>query len=313
MIVAKNIVEIREAVKSYGSKKIGPISLSLASGESVGLLGPNGSGKTTCIRMMMGLVKPSSGQVTVMGGDPIRNHKGALAHVGYSPELPNLPTFMTAYSLLSFTASLLGIREPHGQVMDVLDRVGLTAYAHFKIGKMSKGMIQRLSVAQALIGEPKLLILDEPMIGVDPAGAAHFREMFREFTSRGGTILLSSHTMSEVESLCSRVVMLHRGKYVFGGSVDEALESYVKSRTLWVEASGLTGEILNEVSKLAGVFSLEKTANGFQASVTVSPDPRPLIADTLVRSGCKLYSMAYESNLLEKVYINALAEADRNG
>src|SRR5256712_10172522 len=219
------VLQFQNTVKDYGSKKIGPVDLSIGKGEIVGFLGPNGSGKTTCIRLMLGLIRPSSGNVRVNGFDPISKHVEALNHVAYSPELPNIQTFLTPTELLTLVLHELEFKgDKQDEIRRVLELVGLIEYRDTKVGKLSKGMVQRLSVAQALIGSPELLVLDEPMLGLDPAGSAHFREIFREFSMGGkGTVFMSSHMINEVESLCTSVLLIHSGRILFQGSSSDVI------------------------------------------------------------------------------------------
>src|SRR5579864_155765 len=224
------VISFRGAVKNYGSKIIGPIDLDIKKGQVVGFLGPNGSGKTTCIRLILGLIRSTSGTVRVNGYDPIRKHVRALRHVAYSPELTNLQTFLTPTELLSLVSHELSFSgsqiERRDEIRRVLELVGVLEYANTKIAKLSKGMVQRLSVAQAMMGSPELLILDEPMIGLDPAGSAHFRDVFRDFSSqKGGTVFMSSHIMSEVESLCTSVVIIHGGRILYQGPVGQVIRN----------------------------------------------------------------------------------------
>jgi ABC-2 type transport system ATP-binding protein len=198
------VIDFSNATKDYGStKRIGPVSFSIDQGEVVGFLGPNGSGKTTCIRLLLGLMKPNAGTVRIRGLDPVSQHANALKKVGYSPELPNIQTFLTPRELLTLVADELSVpaSETRKEIEELMDLVGLTDYVDIKVSKFSKGMVQRLSIAQGMVGSPDVLVMDEPMIGLDPAGSAHFREVFRDFAKqRGGTIFLSSHIMQEVES-----------------------------------------------------------------------------------------------------------------
>ena len=237
----EEVLRFEGAVKDYGSKKIGPVSFSVKKGEVVGLLGPNGSGKSTSIRLALGLSRPSSGEVRTMGLDPIAEHVRALDKVGYSPELPNLQTFMSPRELLELVGNELGLRSAalKEQIPAVLESVGLASYQDQKIGKLSKGMVQRLSVAQAMMGSPSLLILDEPMIGIDPAGALHFRALFRKFAADGGTIVMSSHIMSEVESLCDSLAVIHSGRLIYRGPIKEFISGSLDTRLVEVETSEL--------------------------------------------------------------------------
>src|SRR5487761_540054 len=241
---SSNIISFQGAVKNYGARKtIGPVNLDVKKGEVLGFLGPNGSGKTTCIRMMLGLIRPSSGKVLVNGLNPISNHVNSLRNVAYSPELPNIQTFLTPSELLSLVLHELHFSNSSKQaeVRRVLELVGLLEYADTKVGKLSKGMVQRLSVAQALIGSPEVLVLDEPMIGLDPAGSSHFRELFREFSrEHKGTVFMSSHMMSEVESLCTSVALIHSGTILFQGTIDEVIRRALDYTAIVVESSPLS-------------------------------------------------------------------------
>ena len=250
-------IEFVGAVKAYGERKIGPVQFSVDKGEIFGFLGPNGSGKTTCIRMLLGLARPSGGRVRLGGVDPVRHHVEALTGVGYSPELPNLQTFMTPREILALAAAEIGVRSGMDHEIDrVLEEVGIPEYGDVKVGKLSKGMVQRLSVAQALIGSPATLVLDEPMIGLDPAGTAHLREAFREYAKSGGTILMSSHIMSEVEDLCTSVGLIHSGRLLFRGTAKEIVGKVLGADEVRVEARGLTPGVVETVRRLDGVLSV---------------------------------------------------------
>jgi ABC-2 type transport system ATP-binding protein len=302
------VIEFRKAVKDYGKKKIGPIDLDVKRGEVMGFLGPNGSGKTTCIRMMLGLIRPSSGEVRVNGLNPVSKHTEALKNVAYSPELPNIQSFLTPTELLTLIGRELGIprSKTKGEIQRVLELVGLLEYANTKVGKLSKGMVQRLSIAQAMIGSPNTLILDEPMIGLDPAGSAHFRQVFKSFTrENGGTVFLSSHVMNEVEALCTRVSMIHSGKILFSGGVNEVIERVLKSTTVIVEANGLDESFIPKVRKLEGVTDAKFNDGSLEVMSQGDFDVRPALAELVISSGAKLYTIKRADHLLERAYIEA--------
>jgi ABC-2 type transport system ATP-binding protein len=299
---------LEEATKDYGSKKIGPLSFSVKKGEILGLLGPNGSGKSTSIRLMLGLMRPTSGKVRLMGLDPIRAHTQALRSVGYSPELPNLQTFLTPVELLELVGKELSLdkAEQKRQVPEILERVGLLAYSDYKIGKLSKGMIQRLSVAQATLGSPSFLILDEPMIGIDPAGVVHFRALFKEFIAQGGTILMSSHIMSEVESLCSSVVLVHSGSVVFRGSIQKFIEDSLDTRVVHLELGQYTDDLAARIQRISGVLRLTRTQGGLDVEVSKGRDLRGEISKAVVESGVGLLSLGYSRSEFDEAYVKAV-------
>ncbi len=302
------VLEFHNTVKDYGSKKIGPVDLSISKGEIVGFLGPNGSGKTTCIRLMLGLIRPSSGKVRVNGYDPISKHIQALDHVAYSPELPNIQTFLTPTELLTLVLHELGFSDDkQKEIRRVLELVGLIEYQDTKVGKLSKGMVQRLSVAQALIGNPELLILDEPMLGLDPAGSAHFREVFREFARGGkGTVFMSSHMMNEVEALCSSVSIIHSGRVLFRGSGSDVIRKVLDYSVVTLEVEGLKQETINTIKEMPNVSQVSINNQTIEIMIKGHDDIRPNLSDLIVKSGAKLYTIKTADNMLERAYIQAL-------
>ena len=291
------------------------MDLEVQKGQVVGFLGPNGSGKTTCIRLILGLIRASSGTVRVNGYDPISKHVRALRHVAYSPELPNLQTFLTPTELLSLVSHELGLPSRSNgrqdEIRRVLELVGILEYADTKIAKLSKGMVQRLSVAQAMMGSPEVLILDEPMIGLDPAGSAHFREVFREFASqKGGTVFMSSHIMSEVESLCTSVAIIHGGRILYHGKVVDVIKKVLDYSVVYLEAQGLTEQTIGKIREIASVTKIVPSGDSLEIIVQGHTDVRPQISDLVVKSGAKLYSIRQAENMLERAYIEALSKTN---
>ena len=300
-------------MKDYGRKKIGPLDLKIDKGEIVGFLGPNGSGKTTSLRMILGLIKASSGSVRINGFDPISKHIRALKNVGYSPELPNIQAFLSPQELLTLIARELEISKSSidQEISRVLELVGLLEYRRVKVGKMSKGMVQRLSIAQGIIGSPEVLILDEPMIGLDPAGTAHLREVFRQFSRKGGgTVFLSSHMMNEVESLCDRIFMIHNGKIILSGTIEEVTRKVLGFSAITVEAEGVSDDCLGMMKGLRGVREIRRSGGRLIQIEIVegSEDLRPKISELIVQSRAKLYTIKPSDDMLERAYIEALSE-----
>ena len=311
------IIQFRETVKDYGRKKIGPVNFDIKTGQVIGFLGPNGSGKTTCIRLILGLIRPTSGEVRVNGYDPATKHVKALKRVAYSPELPNIQTFLTPRELLTLVSHELDYPSfwngRQDEIKRVLELVGLLEYADVKVGKLSKGMVQRLSVAQAMLGSPEVLILDEPMIGLDPSGAAHFREVFREFADeRNGTVFMSSHIMSEVESLCTSVAIIHSGKILYQGPVNDVIRNVLDYSLVLLEVDGLTEPTVDGIRKIPGVSEITSNGGSLEIVVRGPADVRPTISDLVVKSGAKLYSIKMAGNMLERAYIEALSKDGGN-
>ena len=204
------IVEIERASKRYGTiDAVRDVSLALEPGETVALVGHNGAGKTTLLKLMLGLARPSAGTIRVLGEDPAAGEFAARRRLGYLPESVSFNAALTAREILSFYARLKD--EPVAKTLALLDRVGLARAAARRVGTYSKGMRQRLGLAQALIGDPKLLLLDEPTTGLDPALRLEFYEIVEELRARGATVVLSSHALTELEERARRVVIMSEG------------------------------------------------------------------------------------------------------
>jgi len=197
------------------------VSLSVEEGEIFGLLGPNGAGKTTFVKLILSIVHPTSGTATILGY-PL-GQRALKEHCGYLPENHRYPGFLNAVDTLIFFGRLNGLQESilRDKAYSLLEIVGLKDWAKVKIKKFSKGMLQRLGLAQALINDPKLLFLDEPTDGVDPIGRKEIRDLLLNLKAQGTTIFLNSHLLSEVEMICDRVAILNKGKVVRIGTIAE--------------------------------------------------------------------------------------------
>jgi ABC-2 type transport system ATP-binding protein len=224
------VLRTRDLTKSYrdfwGRERVQalhPLSLEVRRGEVFGLLGPNGSGKTTTIKLLLGLIRPSSGHAFVFGRDP--GDLEARRRLGYLPEETYLHRFLTADETLSFYGGLFGLggAELRRRIDQLIERVGLGHARHRRLGEYSKGMARRLGLAQALINQPELVILDEPTSGLDPIGSAEVKDLILELKRQGVTVLLCSHLLADVEDVCDRVVILYRGQVQEMGSIDSLL------------------------------------------------------------------------------------------
>lgn len=212
-------IELRQLTKRYGSQlAVDDLTLTVERGEVFGFLGPNGAGKTTTMRMVLGLIRPSSGSLRVLGADIPAGAGSVLPQVGPLVETPALyPTLSGSDNLLAFAAELGGV--PAGRIQELLEQVGLADRARERVGRYSLGMRQRLALAVTLLHRPRLLVLDEPANGLDPAGIREIRALLRDLSAGGTTIFLSSHVLGEVERVCDRVAILHRGRLAYLGGV----------------------------------------------------------------------------------------------
>jgi ABC-2 type transport system ATP-binding protein len=221
-------LELRGVVKDFAVglrgvklRAVDHLDLTVRPGQVYGLLGPNGSGKSTTIKMILGLLEPTAGSCRVFGVPSARVE--ARQEVGYLPESPYFYRHLTGRELVRFYGQMSGMGGASlaAQVAAVLDTVGLTGAADRRVGTYSKGMLQRVGLAQALVHEPRLLILDEPTAGVDPVGSAEITELILGLKARGKTVLITSHLLGQIEDICDRVAILDRGRLILEGSMEE--------------------------------------------------------------------------------------------
>ena len=219
-MTASEAVRIEGASRSFGDvKAVDGLSLTLNAGEVMGFLGTNGAGKTTTIKMMLGLLRPTEGSVSVLGGDP--TDPSVRAKIGYMPEVAYYYPYLNARELLSFYGGICGMdaKTVRERADELLEAVGLADAAKRPLKTYSKGMLQRAGIAQALLNDPSLLVLDEPFTGLDPLARIHFRELMRSLRDRGKSIFFSSHELGETELLCDKVAVMKNGRAVYQGPV----------------------------------------------------------------------------------------------
>ena len=215
-----SVVEIRGVSRRFGDvMAVDNLTLSLGTGEIMGFLGANGAGKTTTIKMLLGLIRPSSGTVSVLGGDP--SDAKVRAKIGYMPEIAYYYPYLNARELLAFYGGLCGMdgKTIRARTDELLATVGLADAAKRPLKTYSKGMLQRAGIAQALLHDPDLLVLDEPFTGLDPLARIHFRELMHRLREQGKSIFFSSHELGETELLCDKVAIMKAGQAVYQGPV----------------------------------------------------------------------------------------------
>ena len=215
-----SVVEIRGVSRRFGDvMAVDNLTLSLGAGEIMGFLGANGAGKTTTIKMLLGLIRPSSGTVSVLGGDP--SDAKVRAKIGYMPEIAYYYPYLNARELLAFYGGLCGMdgKTIRARTDELLETVGLADAAKRPLKTYSKGMLQRAGIAQALLHDPDLLVLDEPFTGLDPLARIHFRELMHRLREQGKSIFFSSHELGETELLCDKVAIMKAGQAVYQGPV----------------------------------------------------------------------------------------------
>jgi ABC-2 type transport system ATP-binding protein len=216
------MIKLINLTKTYGRLvAVNNINLEVAQGEIFGFLGPNGAGKTTTIKMMAGLLQPTGGSVHIGGHDVQKEPLLAKAITGFIPDRPYLYEKLTATEFMQFVARLYDMNSPDGRIRELLDLFGLTDWSDELVENFSHGMKQRLVMASSLLHDPKVLVVDEPMVGLDPRGARLVKDIFKDLATKGATIFMSTHTLEIVEKMCSRVAIIHRGDIIAEGSVEE--------------------------------------------------------------------------------------------
>jgi len=216
------MIKLTNLTKQYGSfTAVKNIDLEVKAGEVFGFLGPNGAGKTTTIKMMAGLLQPTGGSVEIGGFDVQKEPLQAKAITGFIPDRPYLYEKLTAEEFMRFVAELYTMQSPGSRIDELLALFGLTDWAGELVENFSHGMKQRLVMASSLLHRPKVLVVDEPMVGLDPRGARLVKDLFQDLASQGVTVFMSTHTLEIVEAMCTRVAIINKGEIIAGGSVAE--------------------------------------------------------------------------------------------
>jgi ABC-2 type transport system ATP-binding protein len=291
------VIETRNLTKTYGTvRALDGLSLTIPRGGVYGVLGPNGAGKSTLFRILLGLIRPTDGEATVMGGRI--GDVAASRRMGSMIETPRFPPFMTARQVLVWLSAAHGLTPDAARVSGWLERVGLTEAADRKVRGFSVGMLQRLGVAAALITEPELVILDEPTSGMDPPGIQEMRALIRSLSEKDGiTVVLASHQLLEVQRVCDRVAIMNRGKLVREGLVSELTASGERLR-LSVTPISKTLEI---VSSLPGASAV------LEADAVMATLPRtdvPALLRALVQGGVDIDEARWVGADLESVFMS---------
>jgi ABC-2 type transport system ATP-binding protein len=223
----KNIIEVKNLTKKYGNfTAVDSISFNIEKGDIFGFLGHNGAGKTTTINMLTTLLEPTSGKATIAGFDIVREPMKIKKIIGYVPENVQLYGNLTSYENLEFFAQLSGINSPKAIINETLKSLDAESYANKKIGELSKGMRQRIGLAQSILHKPRVLFLDEPSLGLDPMGIKQLREIILRLNKGGITIFMNTHLLSEVTKVCKTVGVINHGKFVYKDTIENTLKKF---------------------------------------------------------------------------------------
>ncbi len=301
-------IETSDLAKVYRSRwkrrevrAVDGISLKVPRGTIFGLLGPNGAGKTTFVKMLLSAVHPTRGSALIFGRDA--RHPEARRPIGYLPENHRFPTYFTGAGMLDFYAALSGLESPQRRklIPEMLELVGLEQWGGVRIGKYSKGMLQRLGLAQALIHSPSMLILDEPTDGVDPVGRREIRDVLTRFEEQGVTIFINSHLLVEVELFCREVAILDKGKVALTGKMHDLTAGKGYRLTVAEAPEGLMDQLRAKATSMAA-------RNGFVDFQFASRQLANEAVDLLRAERCEIESLAPTTSTLEEVFVRTVAK-----
>jgi ABC-2 type transport system ATP-binding protein len=300
----ESVLETYDLTKRYGSfTAVDKLNLVVRQGEVFGLLGPNGAGKTTTILILLGLTEPTEGSVRVLGMDPARQPLSVKARTGYLPDQIGFYDNLTARENMVYTARLNGLRgkQARDRIDDALERMGLGGVADKRVGAFSRGMRQRLGLAEILLKRPQLIIMDEPTLGLDPEAARGFLETIRGLKASGSTILLSSHLLHQVQAVCDRVGLFHQGQMVLEGAVpDLATQVLGGAYRIQLEATGPSA-LAELLQQLPGVTRVQR-AGERAYQLEAQADVRAETAQAVVENGGRLLSLNVELPSLDEIY-----------
>jgi len=298
MIRTENLCKDFDEVKAVRN-----LNLKVEEGEIYGFLGPNGAGKTTTILMLLGILKPSRGKIYLFGEELSRNFLSLKSRIGVVSEKQYLYKEMTAGEYLDFFAELYGVRNRKKRIEELLEAVGLLEVINRKVGAFSRGMQQKLGFARALLHDPDLLILDEPVSGLDPTGIKQIRDLVREENRKGRTVFISSHLLSEVERLCGRVGIINEGRLLAEDTMENLRRKLTDVEELEVEVSEAKKETLEALSSLDFVKGITKEGKKLTIKVKADKDYRAEISQLISQKGEVVLGIKVKEMSLEEAFI----------
>ena len=304
------VIDLSEVKKSLGTRTVlKDVTFRVERGDIFGYLGPNGAGKTTTIRIMLGLLPPDSGTVSVLGEDIAVDR--TRRRVGFVLELDGLYENMNARENLAYYGRIYGVGDGAARITELLKQVRLADREKDKVGAYSKGMRQRLALARAMLHEPEVLVLDEPTAGVDPSGQIEVRQIIQDMARRGKTILLSSHNLDEVQRICNRIALIHRGEIKLAGELSNLQRSMGHGEVIIETSSPIADPLLAELSAQTGTAVSGRT----DRTVVLTLGPGHEVADLvtfLAGRGARIEQVRRREASLEEIYTTILKEAERS-
>ncbi|MCR5545049.1 MAG: ABC transporter ATP-binding protein [Lachnospiraceae bacterium] len=309
------MIEVKNLSKTYGNHAaLDGLSFTVEPGKIYGLLGPNGAGKSTTMNIMTGYIAPSGGSVTIDGYDILKDAKKAKAKIGYLPEMPPLYQDMTVAEYLNFVADLKGVKksEKKNMVNQAMEKTQTDDVSNRLIKNLSKGYKQRVGIAQAIIGSPEMIILDEPTVGLDPLQITEIRELIREL-GKTHTVILSSHILSEISEVCDHVFIISKGKLVLSEAVSNLALHIKASQQIEIEAKGdraLCESVLEELPAVETVSVEDKDEGKVLVHVTAkgNEDIRESVSLALSQNGIAIFGMKELGQSLEDLFLEMTQE-----
>lgn len=298
------MIKVSGLTKDYGARRaINNLSFDAQQGEIVGFLGPNGAGKTTTMRILTGYMPPTDGEAIVAGYDVVEESLEVRKRVGYLPETVPLYTDMVVFDYLKFMGELRHIPNVDARVDEALDMVGLLERSNGYIGNLSKGMRQRVGLAQALLHRPEVLILDEPTIGLDPGQVVEVRELIRSI-GKERTVLLSTHVLNEAQNICDRVLIINKGKIITEDTTENLQARLTGGERVILRVRGESDELAATVKHVKGVQTVETKEDGsVEFAFASGKDVRPEVAKQIIKAGYDLLEMRPIGMSLEEIFL----------
>ncbi len=306
------MIRVENLTKYYGSRlAVDDISFNIEKGEIVGFLGPNAAGKTTTMRILTGYLAPTRGDVWIAGYNVATHSLQARQHIGYFPESVPLYTDMTVRSYLDFSARLRKMEKNNikSRIDEVVEICHLEEYIDILIGKLSKGFRQRVNVAQTIIHEPEVLILDEPTVGIDPIQVSMTRQLIKQL-GKERTVLLSTHILPEVSMTCERVIIIHEGKIVAKDSIKNLSSVVSGAKRIRLEIEGPSKQIAERLRRIQDVKKVNYEGSQYFIEYADDKDPRSRITEAIVQGGWTLLSLENVEMSLEDIFLKLTTEEE---
>ncbi len=310
------MIEVKHLTKRYGkTTALDDISFTVESGEVLGFLGPNGAGKSTTMNIITGYISSNEGTVTVDGSEILKEPKKTKQKIGYLPEIPPVYPDMTVRKYLEFMFDLKRVKLPKAEhINEVMRLVGLERHGRRLIKNLSKGYRQRVGFAQALLGNPPVIILDEPTVGLDPKQIIEIRKLIKNLGKKH-TVIFSSHVLSEISATCDRVIIIADGKIIADAKADELYTALSDRQKLLVTAEGKSADVMAELNKVPEVERVNKLgaagkgANRFEVEYRAGADVRRQVFSAMARINCPILEMTAGNGSLEELYLQLTENA----